>query len=130
MGEENKMKKPEGKPLAEVMANKQMNSVKGVKNILSNVKTVFEMKQTVIGKDGEPLELVLPYGKLTVGEIEELNKGGMSDEEKGIKSILMMLSKADPSVTPEDVKALPNDVLVKFLKVMKDSQIKPQDFQN
>jgi hypothetical protein len=60
---------------------------------------------------------VIRYGVLTLADMLELNKAE-SNEERSFKILWLMLRKAYPELTLEDVKAFPMDVAAKILTAL------------
>ena len=60
------------------------------------------------------LNAIVKYGKITIGDLEEIAKG-KTDEEKAIRILWKMLQKADRDITLEKVKQLPLEVAAAIL---------------
>ena len=76
------------------------------------VKSSKEIRQMEIEGVG-----VVRYGVLTLADMLELNKAE-SNEERSFKILWLMLRKAYPELTLEDVKAFPMDVAAKILTAL------------
>ncbi|MEM2177028.1 MAG: hypothetical protein QXN34_06850 [Archaeoglobaceae archaeon] len=59
----------------------------------------------------------IQYGSLTLFELSEIAKC-QTNEEKTIMTLYFMLKKAEPSLTLDDVKELPFDIVTKILNAL------------
>ncbi|MEM3579478.1 MAG: hypothetical protein QXL54_04585 [Candidatus Bathyarchaeia archaeon] len=89
---------------------------KAQKAKLFNPKELVEKSRKIKSVYVEELGEVR-YGVLTLADMFEVAKA-QSNEERGAIILWLMLSKADSSLTLDDVKALPMDVAAKLLTVL------------
>ncbi|MEM1551331.1 MAG: hypothetical protein QXH03_01510 [Candidatus Bathyarchaeia archaeon] len=89
---------------------------KEAKAKLFSIKELVEDSRKIRSVHVEGLGEV-QYGVLTLADMFEVAKA-KSNEERSAVILWLMLSKADKSLTLEDVKALPMDVAAKLLSAL------------
>jgi len=94
---------------AEDMAKADIDKVKK----FNPRKVLGKQIHTVVDKElGE-----ISYGDLTIGDAFEVNKA-QSDQEKGLTILYIMLKKAEPTFTWDEMKAMPFDVANRLLDII------------
>ncbi|RLC74258.1 MAG: hypothetical protein DRI61_16980 [Chloroflexi bacterium] len=84
---------------------------------LFDVKEVLQKSGGIREKYVPKLDMVVRYGPLTIDDLPEIRKGA-TDEEKALRALWIALRKADPTVTLEDLRKLPLEVLTPLLDLI------------
>jgi len=74
------------------------------------------LTKTILEKEVEGLGVVR-YGKLTIADLIDIQKYE-NDLERGLRTVYLMLKKANPDLTFEQVKQLPIDIALKLITAL------------
>jgi hypothetical protein len=95
---------------------KQHEQEKAEKAAKFDIKALIQSSKQIRSVEVEGLGVV-EYGVLTQSDVFELAKY-KTTEEKSIATIWLMLRKANPELTFEDIKNLPIDVTAKIMAAL------------
>jgi len=84
---------------------------------LFNIDEVLANSGKIQEKYVPELDCIIRYGRLTLGDMPEIAKG-QTDEERALRILWRMLSKADTNITLEKVERLPMETATAILRAI------------